>query len=199
MAVDMSNVKQIMHNNKEVIKIEDSLGHIIWQKKKTTVTTTITWTGSNILNKVYTVSNASSDMDTLTFVSLSKFKNAIATQLGISSSDIISISDYQWQNYWRNGVGWNNSTSTVMWKTSDSSSGADWFSKKDNRTSSSSTAYIFTITKTPSWGSTLYAWFRYTIGSYNYGPYDCSNSNVVYPEWPSLSNWKFSFTVTYNK
>lgn len=33
MAVDMSNVKQIMHNNKEVIKIEDSLGHIIWQKE----------------------------------------------------------------------------------------------------------------------------------------------------------------------
>ena len=32
MAVDMSNVKQIMHNNKEVIKIEDSSGHIIWQK-----------------------------------------------------------------------------------------------------------------------------------------------------------------------
>lgn len=32
MAVNMSNVKQIMHNNKEVIKIEDSLGHIIWQK-----------------------------------------------------------------------------------------------------------------------------------------------------------------------
>ena len=33
MAVDMSNVKQIMHNNKEVIKIEDSLGHILWQKE----------------------------------------------------------------------------------------------------------------------------------------------------------------------
>lgn len=32
MAVNMSNVKQIMHNNKEVIKIEDSSGHIIWQK-----------------------------------------------------------------------------------------------------------------------------------------------------------------------
>lgn len=30
MAVDMSNVKQIMHNNKEVIKIEDHLGNIIW-------------------------------------------------------------------------------------------------------------------------------------------------------------------------
>ena len=32
MAVNMSNVKQIMHNNKEVIKIKDSSGHIIWQK-----------------------------------------------------------------------------------------------------------------------------------------------------------------------
>ena len=30
MAIDMSNVKQIMHNNKEVIKIEDSNGNIIW-------------------------------------------------------------------------------------------------------------------------------------------------------------------------
>ena len=35
MAVDMSNVKQIMHNNKEVIKIEDSLGHVLWENKKT--------------------------------------------------------------------------------------------------------------------------------------------------------------------
>lgn len=34
MAVDMSNVKQIMHNNKEVIKIEDHLGNIIWQKEE---------------------------------------------------------------------------------------------------------------------------------------------------------------------
>lgn len=33
MSINMANVKQIMHNNKEVIKIEDSLGHIIWQKE----------------------------------------------------------------------------------------------------------------------------------------------------------------------
>lgn len=197
MAVDMSNVKQIMHNNKEVIKIEDSLGHIIWQKK-TTTTTTITWTGRDILNKVYTVTDTDRP-HTLTFVSISKFKEAIATQLGISPSDIISISDYQWQNWWRNGIAYNNSTSTVMWKTSDSSSGANWFSKTENRTSSSSESYIFTITKTPSWGSKLYAWFKYTIGSYNYGPYDCSNSNVVFPQRTNYVNWKFSFSVTYNK
>ena len=197
MAVDMSNVKQIMHNNKEVIKIEDSLGHIIWQKK-TTATTTITWTGSNILNKVYTVTNTDYP-HTLTFVSESKFKRAVATQLGIEPSDIVSISNYSWQNWWRNGIAYNNSSSTVMWKTSNSSKGANWFSKTDNRTSSSSSSYIFTITKTPSWGSTLYAWFSYRIGSYNYGPYSCSDSNVTFPLRTSVNDWKFSFSVTYNK
>lgn len=32
MAIDMTTVKQIMHNNKEVAKIEDGLGNILWQK-----------------------------------------------------------------------------------------------------------------------------------------------------------------------
>ena len=76
MAVDMSNVKQIMHNNKEVIKIEDSLGHIIWQKSggekqititylmgmyisQTPVTKTVTTTGG-----VYSLT--SEDLPTLT-------------------------------------------------------------------------------------------------------------------------------------
>lgn len=76
MAVDMSNVKQIMHNNKEVIKIEDSLGNIIWQKSggekqititylmgiyvaQTPVTKTVTTTGG-----VYSLTSA--DLPTLT-------------------------------------------------------------------------------------------------------------------------------------
>lgn len=49
MAVNMSNVKQIMHNNKEVIKIEDSSGHIIWQKaqpKRYLYKVSITYKGS---------------------------------------------------------------------------------------------------------------------------------------------------------
>ena len=33
MAIDMTTVKQIMHNNKEVVKIEDGLGKVLWQKK----------------------------------------------------------------------------------------------------------------------------------------------------------------------
>ena len=45
MAIDMTTVKQIMHNNKEVAKIEDSLGNILWQKQgpaPTQVTITLT-------------------------------------------------------------------------------------------------------------------------------------------------------------
>ena len=30
MAVDMSTVKEIHYNNKEVIKIEDGLGNVLW-------------------------------------------------------------------------------------------------------------------------------------------------------------------------
>lgn len=33
MAINMTTVKKIMHNNKEVAKIEDSLGNILWQKE----------------------------------------------------------------------------------------------------------------------------------------------------------------------
>lgn len=33
MAIDMTTVKQIMHNNKEVVKIEDGLGKVLWQKQ----------------------------------------------------------------------------------------------------------------------------------------------------------------------
>ena len=32
MAIDMTTVKQIMHNNKEVVKIGDGLGKVLWQK-----------------------------------------------------------------------------------------------------------------------------------------------------------------------
>lgn len=167
-----------------------------WDNREET-TTTVTWTNNNILNKVYTVTATSSKIEAVTFVSESTFKSAIATQLGISTSDIVSISNYSWQNYWKNGITYNNSQSTVMWKTSDSSSGGNWFSKTDSRTSSSSESYTFTITNTPSWGSTVYAWFSYKIGSTNYGPYDCSGSNVTFPYPATSNNWKFSFSVTY--
>ncbi len=45
MAIDMTTVKQIMHNNKEVAKIEDGLGNILWQKQSAKVLQSITLSG----------------------------------------------------------------------------------------------------------------------------------------------------------
>lgn len=45
MAIDMSTVKQIMHNNKEVAKIEDLGGNILWQKVSAKVLDSITLAG----------------------------------------------------------------------------------------------------------------------------------------------------------
>lgn len=46
MAIDMTTVKQIMHNNKEVAKIEDGLGNILWQKAPSQQWHTL-WSGSD--------------------------------------------------------------------------------------------------------------------------------------------------------
>ena len=45
MAIDMTTVKQIMHNNKEVVKIEDGLGKVLWQKQAQPEWHTL-WSGS---------------------------------------------------------------------------------------------------------------------------------------------------------
>ena len=52
MAIDMTTVKQIMHNNKEVVKIEDGLGKVLWQKVAEPEWHTL-WSGSEYA-KLYT-------------------------------------------------------------------------------------------------------------------------------------------------
>ena len=54
MAIDMTTVKQIMHNNKEVVKIEDGLGKVLWQKQAERTWHTL-WSGSAYA-EVYTTS-----------------------------------------------------------------------------------------------------------------------------------------------
>lgn len=198
MAVDMSNVKQIMHNNKEVIKIEDHLGNIIWQKsqQRRQVTATVTWNRTQVINNVYTVPSQVS----IKFVTETTFKQSCAAKLGIDVADIISTGTYKWVNYWKNGVTYNNSKSTLMWKKSNSTSGANWSSRTDTRTSSSSESQSFTITTTPAWNTQLYAAFSYKISSYNYGPYMCTSSSSTCVPRAHNSNtfpWSFSCEVTY--
>ena len=278
MPIDMTTVKQIMHNNKEVAKIEDLNGNIMWQKvqakvlssitlsgyttvftkgstfsfggtvtahysdsttanvtSSTTfsgynmnsngtqtvtasytengvtktatyqilvrqqVTSTVTWNRTEVINNVYTVSSTSTKTNTVKFVTEATFNNSCASKLGINVDQIISKGTYKWVNYWKNGITYANSQSTLMWKTSNSTSGSNWYSRTDTRTASSSESQSFTITTTPAWNTTLYPAFSYKISSTNYGPYMCSGSNVTYARTHSSYSWSFSCSVTYWK
>lgn len=57
MSINMADVKQIINNanNKEVVKIEDGLGNVLWQKVTGPEWHTL-WSGSEYA-KVYTTSN----------------------------------------------------------------------------------------------------------------------------------------------
>lgn len=82
MPIDMTNVIQIMHGGKEVVKIEDSNGGILWQKQSA-ITETIT---------IMVPSNSSIyNSHTLVLPSLSSVKTLIASQAEISESSILSI------------------------------------------------------------------------------------------------------------
>lgn len=52
MAIDMTTVKQIMHNNKEVVKIEDGLGNILWQKQSPVITYNYYYIDNNNVIKI---------------------------------------------------------------------------------------------------------------------------------------------------
>lgn len=60
MPIDMTNVKQIMHGGKEVVKIEDSNGHVLWQKGEEYVTGNFTFT---LTRSSYSVVNILSDSE----------------------------------------------------------------------------------------------------------------------------------------
>ena len=84
MSIDMTTVKQIMHNNKEVVKIEDSNGNIMWQKASAnTIDFVITGEGnSDYLYALVTYTNTTTE----------KFYSATTTTL--NKDDISSIKIY---------------------------------------------------------------------------------------------------------
>ena len=199
MAIDMSTVKEIHYNNKEIKKIEMN-GNVVWQKpqQRRQVTATVTWNRTQVINNVYTISG-SGWTQTVKFVTEATFKQSCASRLGINVDDIISTGTYKWTNYWKNGINYSNSQSTCMWKKSNSTSGANWNSKTDTRTTSSSENYSYTITTTPAWNTTLYPAYSYKISSTTYGPYMCSSSTACTTRSHSSNSypWSFSCVVTY--
>lgn len=78
MSINMADVKQIMHGAKEVIKIEDSGGNILWQKPgSSTITVGIVAKGDStfITNNIYvqvSVNGVSTNYSTTTSITVNK-------------------------------------------------------------------------------------------------------------------------------
>lgn len=96
MAIDMSTVKAILHNNKDVTKIQDGLGNVLWQKAKEIRTGTITlnFAASGSTYPTYTIVTSSSTSPYTSYIrlpSINSIKSQIENATGISASDVNSI------------------------------------------------------------------------------------------------------------
>ena len=95
MAIDMTTVKEITHNNKDVIKIEDSNGNILWQKQGGQ---TVTITFSKRFYGMYATLSRSSD-PFATYYAYSNFRYITVSQLTDNASAPPSSStglDQEW-------------------------------------------------------------------------------------------------------
>ena len=97
MAVDMSNVKQIMHNNKEVIKIEDSNGKILWENNKESTIRISIGSGQDI--------NITQYHNYIQIPPMPQIKNFIANKIGVGK-ERITLTDMKIDGstlYWNKG------------------------------------------------------------------------------------------------
>ena len=95
MSINLDNVKAITHNNKDVIKIEDSNGNVIWSARQTTTGTysqNFAGSGTNYPTATLVSSSSTSPYTSYyTLPSIDSLKASIASSAGISASDIVSI------------------------------------------------------------------------------------------------------------
>ena len=93
MAIDMTTVKAISYNNKDVVKIEDSNANVLWQKVRTRVLSNYITIPYNVfIDSVTTTGNQRINFKTNT---LDLITNYVATQLGVSASDIDTYETYR--------------------------------------------------------------------------------------------------------
>lgn len=89
MSINMADVKQIINNanNKEVVKIQDSLGNILWQK--TSPVTTITITLTNPVS--FSLTNRGGTMGANGWVTISQLTEKIEATANLQDADLFYI------------------------------------------------------------------------------------------------------------
>lgn len=188
MAIDMSTVKQINYNNKEIKKIEMN-GNVVWQKpqQRRQVTATVSWNQSQLANNaVFTYDGNTNFMTKITWKTEAQVNSAIATKLGINVDDIISKSNYSLTTRW----GASASGNILYFKKSNSTSGANWWSY----TTTASGQVYPKITATPTWGATVYGAFKINSSS---SVSMITTSSAVKLRSVQQTGWAFSCSVTY--
>ena len=93
MAIDMTTVKEITHNNKDVIKIEDSNGNILWQKQGGQ---TITITFNRRAYAIYTTVSQDTSPYSDGYGRYSNSRLATVSQLTDNTSAPPTTSDAEW-------------------------------------------------------------------------------------------------------
>lgn len=89
MSINMADVKEIINNanNKEVVKIQDSLGNILWQKVSPVTTITITLT-----NPVsFSLTNRGGSAGANGWVTISQLTEKIAATANLQDADLFYI------------------------------------------------------------------------------------------------------------
>ena len=198
MAIDMSDVKQIMHGNKEVIKIEDSGGNILWQKPSAN-NLTIVCTGTFNTNRIsfYIVYKDSTDY---------VFERQETKVVNKDDIDYIAISHKPSQTYWYSAILKNgslvdsNTTTTSKEYTIDVSNVSELRVDINNHnTNYPAIGYIETDNYSPSSTPILYkvqnsstTYVRMTLNGTNYSPSTLTTYSVA----DSATSTTLSFRCT---
>lgn len=110
MAIDMSTVKAILHNNKNVTKIQDGLGNVLWQKPRPYYYRTkvrFTWTSLSTSKKIYDSNDNEITYFDIYLYSASPITTSIdSTQASILQSSMLNGSDGDYYVKWSTYTRW---------------------------------------------------------------------------------------------
>lgn len=185
--IDLTKVKDIVHNGKHVKKIEDKNGRILWEIKKNSATINITVGKSQDITTTQYYNR-------IVLPSLSSIKSAVASKIGMSSSNInvtkveLDCSKLHWYNDYF-------SSQTPYFSLSTSS--PSYFGSGTTRSESGNYQWgSYELDVTNYLGKTLYG-YRKTGSIYNTFSTSSSSGSRFCSSSSSYSKPTFTLVVTY--
>lgn len=145
MSIDMTTVKEITHNNKDVVKIEDSNGNILWQKQSQILTTSGTInisTNQNDVFSMYTTTSGSRTYRRVKVPSSNSLITYLCDQLSISTTNVVSLTATMYLTDKVTGTSLQSANRNVLTTSISNTSPTVWASGKNYNQTQSSTLYF---------------------------------------------------------